>query len=111
MTAPQQQKVRIAGPVVITANRLGDGKVVYRTADGGWVTQLDLAAVAVTATQAHAMLGAARADALHIVDPYIAPVAADAHGRALPANLRESIRRDGPTAGLPAQDRAHVSPG
>ncbi len=33
MTAPQQQKLRIKGPVVITGNRLGDGAVVYRTQD------------------------------------------------------------------------------
>ncbi len=33
MTAPQQQKLRIKGPVVITGNRLGDGAVVYRTKD------------------------------------------------------------------------------
>ena len=32
MTSPLQQKLKITGPVVITANRLGDGAVVYRTA-------------------------------------------------------------------------------
>ena len=34
MTSPLQQKLKVTGPVVITANRLGDGAVVYRTADG-----------------------------------------------------------------------------
>jgi len=38
MTSPLQQKLKITGPVVITANRLDDGAVVYRTADGGWIT-------------------------------------------------------------------------
>ena len=37
MTSPHEQKKRKAhGTVVVTANRLGDGAVVYRTADGGW---------------------------------------------------------------------------
>ena len=34
MTSPLQQKLRITGPVVVTANRLGDGAVVYRTGGG-----------------------------------------------------------------------------
>ena len=29
MTSPLQQKLKVTGPVVITANRLGDGAVVY----------------------------------------------------------------------------------
>ena len=40
MTSPLQQKLKITGPVVVTANRLGDGAVVYRSADGGWTTEL-----------------------------------------------------------------------
>ena len=35
MTSPlEQKKIKIAGPVVVTANRTGDGAVVYRAADG-----------------------------------------------------------------------------
>ena len=30
MTAPSQQKLKVHGPVVVTANRLSDGAVVYR---------------------------------------------------------------------------------
>ena len=41
MTAPQQQKLKITGPVVVTGNRLSDGAVVYRTADGRWSSRLD----------------------------------------------------------------------
>ena len=38
MTSPlEQKKIKIIGPVVITANRVGDGAVVYRRADGGSV--------------------------------------------------------------------------
>ena len=39
MTSPLQQRLKITSPVVITANRLGDGAVVYRTAEG-WTTDL-----------------------------------------------------------------------
>ena len=46
MTSPlEQKKLKITGPVVVTANRVGDGAVVYRRADGGWTTELDGAAV------------------------------------------------------------------
>ena len=34
MTSPLQQKLKITGPVVVTANRLSDGAVVYRRVDG-----------------------------------------------------------------------------
>ena len=34
MTSPLDQKIRITSPVVITANRLADGAVVFRRADG-----------------------------------------------------------------------------
>jgi hypothetical protein len=34
MTSPLEQKLRITGPVVVTANRLGDGAVVDRTCPG-----------------------------------------------------------------------------
>ncbi len=55
MTSPlEQKKIKITGPVVVTANRVGDGAVVYRRADGGWTTQLDDAAVATDAARARA---------------------------------------------------------
>jgi len=72
MTAPSQQKLKINGPVVITANRLGDGAVIYRATDGGWTTQLDAAAVATTAQAAKDMLTIATADDLGAVGPYVA---------------------------------------
>ena len=34
MTSPLQQKIKITGPVVITANRVGDGAVIYRGSGG-----------------------------------------------------------------------------
>lgn len=103
MTAPQQQRIRVTGPVVITANQLRDGRVVYRAADGRWVTELASAAISANAGEVEAWLRAARTDAQHILDPYIAPVANGEDGSWVPANLREWIRRDGPTIGLPVQ--------
>ena len=41
MTSPLEKKLKIAGPVLITANRLADGAVIYRTADGGWTTEFE----------------------------------------------------------------------
>ena len=102
MTSPLQQKLKITGPVVITANRLGDGAVIYRTLDSQWTTQLDRAAVVSTAPAATTLLTAAAADDLGAVGPYVAPVRLDKDGTVRPGNLRESIRHAGPTFELPA---------
>jgi hypothetical protein len=102
MTSPLQQKLKIAGPVVITANRTGDGVVIYRTAHGDWTTRIGEAAVATTATVAGDLLSTAIADDLGAVGAYIAPVRLDGEGRVEPANLRERIRLSGPTIDLPA---------
>jgi hypothetical protein len=102
MTSPLQQKLKITGPVVITANRLADGAVVYRTPDGRWTTLLERAAVVSTAPAAGELLAAAAADDLGAVGAYVAPVRVDADGSVRPGNLRESIRYAGPTIDLPA---------
>lgn len=101
MTSPLQQKRKIHGPVVITANRLGDGAVVYRTAAGGWSTELAAAAVATTGETATELLAAAGADYVSAVDPYVAPVELQSGRRVVPGNLREQIRQAGPTIPLP----------
>lgn len=106
MTSPLQQKLKIKGPVVITANRLGDGAVVYRTADGGWTDALDAAVVATTADTAGALLAAAKADHLRAVDVYVAAVELTEDGGVRPGNLREQIRKAGPTIALPGQAEA-----
>jgi hypothetical protein len=100
MTSPLQQKLKITGPVVVTANRLADGAVVYR-GEGGWTTKLDSAAVTTSAAVAQDLLAAARADGLHAVDAYVAPVRIGEDGRPRPGNLRERIRSSGPTIDLP----------
>ncbi|HTS40446.1 MAG TPA: DUF2849 domain-containing protein [Xanthobacteraceae bacterium] len=101
MTLPLQQKLKITGPVVVTANRLGDGAVVYRTATGGWTTHLEQAAVATTAPTATELLSAAAADDVGAVGAYVAPVQVDPDGAVRPGNLREHIRLNGPTIALP----------
>jgi len=102
MTSPLQQKLKVTGPVVVTANRLGDGAVVYRAADGGWTKDLAAAAVVTTTPAAIELLTAALADKLKAVDAYVAPVELTSQ-RVLPGNLRERIRFNGPTIALPGE--------
>jgi Protein of unknown function (DUF2849) len=101
MTAPREQKLKITGPVVVTANRVGDGVVIYRTAAGGWTTDLAVAAVVNTVPAATELLRGAVADDRNAVDAYVAPVALAADGQIRPGNLREQIRLLGPTIVLP----------
>jgi Protein of unknown function (DUF2849) len=101
VTAPHEQKLRVTGPVLITANRLGDGAVVYFTAAGQWSTRLERAAVVTTAAEATALLKRATAQDIEAVGAYVAPVARDADGALRPGNLREAIRQGGPTFDLP----------
>jgi hypothetical protein len=103
MTSPleQKHKLKITGPVLVTANRLTDGVVVYRTLDRSWTTHLDRAAVVSTAPAATELLASAVADDLGAVGAYVAPVQLDKDGTVRPGNLRESIRHAGPTIDLP----------
>jgi hypothetical protein len=102
MTAPQQQKLKVTGPVIVTANRLGNGAVVYRTRDGGWSVNLQSAHVVTTAAEATKLVREALTDEQRAVGAYVAPVTLDASARILPGNLRERIRSDGPTIALPS---------
>jgi hypothetical protein len=102
MTSPlEQKKIKVTGPVVVTANRVGDGAVVYRRADGGWTSRLDGAAVATNAAAAQDLMTASVADDLRAVGPYVAPVKLSPGGQVRPGNLRELIRLGGPTIDLP----------
>jgi hypothetical protein len=101
MTSPSQQKLRVVGPTVVTANRLSDGKVIYRAASQGWTTRLDAAAVVTTTEAARELLVAAAGEEIVAVGPYAAPV--EIHdGRIEPGNLRERIRAAGPSFALRA---------
>lgn len=100
MTSPLQQKLKIHGPVVVTANRLSDGAVVYRTADNRWSSTLEAALVVSTAPAASELLAGAIADGRVAVGAYVAPVNVTA-GHIEPGNLRERIRAQGVTFDLP----------
>lgn len=98
MTSPLQQKIKIAGPSIVTANRTGDGAVIYRTAHG-WSDGLTDAAIVRNADDARKLLAEAVADDLGAVGAYIAPVDI-ADGDIKPGNLREQIRQQGVTIDL-----------
>ena len=102
MTSPLEKKLKITGPVLVTANRLDDGVVIYRTGDGRWTTDFDRAAVVTSAPAATELLEAAVADDIGAVGAYVAPVKLDQDGSARPGNLRERIRLAGPTIIVPA---------
>jgi Protein of unknown function (DUF2849) len=101
MTSPLQQKIRITGPSIITANRTFDGAVIYRTPLRGWSTDLSDAAIVRAADEARALLAESIADDLGAVGAYIAPVEIGDAGEIKPGNLREHIRSRGVTIDLP----------
>ncbi len=87
---------------IITANRLIDGLVVFRTGEGGW--SLTIAAAELLADEAavEAALEKAFADARanRVVEPYAVEVVVPAPGKdPVPTRFRERIRADGPTTG------------
>ena len=74
MTSPLERKLKITGPVVVTANRLSDGAVVYRTAAGTWSTRLDEALVVSTVPAATQLLSEALADDVGAVCVEVLPL-------------------------------------
>jgi hypothetical protein len=101
MTSPLQQKIKITGPSVVTANRTWDGIVIWRTAAKDWSADLSDAAVVRTADDARALLAESIADDVGAVGAYIAPVEIKETGEIEPGNLREHIRSEGVTIDLP----------
>lgn len=82
---------------VLTANRLDDGTVLYRKADG-WVLSLAEADVYADKAAADAALAAATAELVRnsFVAPYLFEVRQD-DGRIRPVKEREIIRAAGPS--------------
>ena len=102
MTSPlEQKKIKLAGPSMVTANRTSDGIVIYRTAQQGWSANLSDAAIVRTSDEARTLLGEATADDVGAIGAYIAPVEVEDGGAVRPGNLREHIRSEGLTIGLP----------
>ena len=71
MTSPLEQKIKITGPSVVTANRTSDGVVIWRTGAKGWSTDLANAAIVRTADDARALLTEAVGDDIGAVGSYI----------------------------------------
>jgi hypothetical protein len=84
---------------IVTANRLGDGRVVFQTASG-WSHEIARATLLDTAEAVAAALDRANADAAAnlVVEPYAIAVRSSAEGP-IPTRLRERIRAEGPTTG------------
>ena len=84
---------------VITANSLGDGRVVFQTTSG-WTLELARAQVLESKELVAAALLRANADAAanRIVEPYAIEVKPGPAGP-VPTRLRERIRAEGPTTG------------
>jgi len=101
MTSPLQQKIKITGPSMITANRTWDGVVIYRTAQRGWSAKLADAAIVRTSDEARTLLVEATADDVGAIGAYIAPVEIKDGSKIKPGNLREHIRSEGLTIALP----------
>jgi hypothetical protein len=101
MTSPLQQKIKITGPSMVTANRTWDGVVIYRTARQDWSTELSQAAIVRTADEARTLLAESIADDIGAIGAYIAPVEIKSSGAIEPGNLREHIRSEGVTIDLP----------
>ncbi len=106
MTSPLQQKIKITGPSMVTANRTWDGIVIYRTARQDWSADIADAAIVRTSDEARALLNEANADDLGAIGAYIAPVQIGDSGRIEPGNLREQIRSAGLTIELPVPAQA-----
>jgi hypothetical protein len=84
---------------VITANSLGDGRVVFQ-ARAGWTLDIDQAEVLEAEEALEAALARANADSAEnrVVEPYVIDVERRGAGL-IPVRLRERIRVEGPTTG------------
>lgn len=91
-------KGRIPEAQVLTANRLRDGAVAYRTSAGDWVTEIGAAEIARDAASAEKLTAAGAADvaARIVVGPYLIEVAVT-EGVVAPTSYREIIRASGPS--------------
>ena len=94
MSATQSKRLRAAAQVVVTANRLCDGAVLWRRGDGGWSIHFHEAEALAPDNAAGALAGARADEAARIVvGSYAAPLDAAAQ----PVSWKERIRAFGPT--------------
>ena len=96
---------------VIVANRLVDGLVVFRTAEGDW-SRVIADAARLDGDDLTAAVAAAKADeaAQRVLDPYPIEVAVR-DGAVVPKSLKERIRAFGPTVpgALGTSPRPHLA--
>lgn len=83
---------------MVVASRLSDGRVVFLTAGGQWVADLQLGALATDKDESEALLQRGRQGeaANQVVESYLITVKTVA-GKRQPIDWRESIRACGPT--------------
>ena len=83
---------------MLIANRLGDGLVVFRAADGGWVESINAGQVIEDADEAGRLLEQSLVDERDnkVIDPNLIEVTDEA-GSLRPVSIREAIRAAGPT--------------
>lgn len=80
----------------LTANRLEDGVVVYRTPAGNWSEDFVDAVRAESGTATDKLLAEGEADFLAVVGPYLIEVVGETADLKL-TNMRETIRAAGPS--------------
>ena len=83
---------------VISANRLGDGVVVYLAADNSWSEFIAGSVIALDEPTADGLLAHAKQAEQHrvVIDPYLIDVA-EVDGEVRPTKYREFIRATGPS--------------
>jgi Protein of unknown function (DUF2849) len=83
---------------VLTANRLGDGAVVFLNFDGDWAASLTGVMVARSPDEARGLEARGLFDARRnvVVDPYLVDMR-EVAGALLPLRQRERVRLDGPS--------------
>ena len=83
---------------IITANRLIDGAVVYRTAHEGWSERLEDGNLLAPEVAEATLAGVQADDVGNVVEPYLIEVGDE--GAARPTRYRERIRASGPSVRL-----------
>ncbi len=83
---------------VVTANKIGDGRVVYLTRVGGWSERITDGEVSRSDEERDDLMAVAQAMAEipAVVEPYAIDVVEEA-GIVRPVRYREAIRAQGPT--------------
>ena len=83
---------------VLTANRLGDGAVVFLNFDGDWTPDISVAVLARSPDEAFGLEARGKYDAARnlVVDPYLIEMG-ETGGALLPVRQRERVRIGGPS--------------